>query len=289
MNRHAYLIYAHNNFKILGLLLQLLDDERNDIYLHIDKKVKEFDALSQELKRVVSHSKLHILEKRIDVKWGEISQIKTELTLYREAINGGKYNFYHLLSGVDMPLRNQDEIHAFFDVHQGEEFLVFMSQNPIDRLRYLTLFPICRRQWTIKAAFMRIANRVSYRVQKIIKINYVRNMKLEPKWGSNWSSLTDDAVRYILNYMDKNLKWYRFSKNGDEIYKQTILYNSDFRDRISNLGCFRLTDWQRGKPYTFTIEDYDMLMSNNEAFFARKFDEEVDFEIVEAIKNNLNL
>lgn len=32
MNKHAYLIIAHNDFYILEKLLMLLDDERNDIY-----------------------------------------------------------------------------------------------------------------------------------------------------------------------------------------------------------------------------------------------------------------
>ena len=43
MKKHTYLIIAHNNFYILEKLLLLLDDERNDIYIHIDKKVNNFD------------------------------------------------------------------------------------------------------------------------------------------------------------------------------------------------------------------------------------------------------
>lgn len=35
MKRHAYLIKAHHQFDLLEKLLWLLDDERNDIYIHI--------------------------------------------------------------------------------------------------------------------------------------------------------------------------------------------------------------------------------------------------------------
>jgi len=42
MNKHAYLIIAHGNWVILEKLLNLLDDEKNDIYLHIDAKVTDF-------------------------------------------------------------------------------------------------------------------------------------------------------------------------------------------------------------------------------------------------------
>ena len=38
-DRHAYLIMTHGNFEILKLQLEMLDDSRNDIYIHVDKKV----------------------------------------------------------------------------------------------------------------------------------------------------------------------------------------------------------------------------------------------------------
>ncbi len=288
-SKHAYLIYTHNNFRVLEKLLRSLDDERNDIYLHIDKKVKEFNAIVEKLKTIVIRASLYILENRTDVRWGEVSQIKAELALYREASNREKYHYYHLLSGVDMPLRSQNEIHAFFDKRQDEEFITFMpySCSPIDRVRYLTLFPICRREWTTRGAIMRIANKWSYKIQKAIRFNYTKHYKDTLRWGSNWCSLTDDAVRYILNYMDKNIKWYRFSKNGDEIYKQTILYNSAFKDKISDLGYLRVVDWDRAKPYTFTKEDYNLLINSENSFFARKFDETIDFDIVEMLYKTL--
>lgn len=36
--RHAFLLIAHNEFQLLKVLLSMLDDKRNDIFLHIDKK-----------------------------------------------------------------------------------------------------------------------------------------------------------------------------------------------------------------------------------------------------------
>lgn len=38
MGKHAYLIMAHNQWEVLAQLLEVIDDPRNDIYLHIDKK-----------------------------------------------------------------------------------------------------------------------------------------------------------------------------------------------------------------------------------------------------------
>ena len=36
--KHAYLIIAHNEPNILKTLLLMLDDERNDVYLHVDAR-----------------------------------------------------------------------------------------------------------------------------------------------------------------------------------------------------------------------------------------------------------
>ena len=46
--KHAFLIIAHNEYPVLEVLLSMLDDERNDIYLHIDKRATE---LIQQMQR----------------------------------------------------------------------------------------------------------------------------------------------------------------------------------------------------------------------------------------------
>ena len=39
---HAYLIIAHDQFDLLESLLKCIDDERNDIYIHISAGSKAF-------------------------------------------------------------------------------------------------------------------------------------------------------------------------------------------------------------------------------------------------------
>lgn len=102
-SRDAYLIYTHGNFSIHERLLSSLDSERNDIFIHIDFKVGDIGELVARLHEVVKFSRLSILEQRVDVRWATSSQIDVELALYRTATSVGKYRYYHLLSGVDMP------------------------------------------------------------------------------------------------------------------------------------------------------------------------------------------
>lgn len=163
-----------------------MDDKRNDIYIHIDKKTSEvpFDKLKAAVKEA-----LLCFIPRISVQWGGDSQVRVTMMLLEEAVKTD-HIYYHFISGVDMPLKTQDEFHRFFKENQGKVFV------------------------------------------------------------------------------------------------QTMIGNSRFRDCIAD-SYMRCIDWKRGAPYTFTIEDYDMLM-NSGMFFARKFDEHVDMEIVNKLYKTLS-
>ena len=42
-----------------------------------------------------------------------------------ESAIGGNYDYYHLLTGVDLPLKSNDEIDQFFRQNNGAEFISF--------------------------------------------------------------------------------------------------------------------------------------------------------------------
>ena len=67
MSKHAFLIMAHNEYDILNKLLLLLDDERNDLFIHYDKKSK-LPPPPIELK----YLNIHVF-KKVDVGWECIS------------------------------------------------------------------------------------------------------------------------------------------------------------------------------------------------------------------------
>ena len=103
--RHAWLIIAHNEFDILQRLVSMLDDARSDFFVHIDAKVHELPALK------VERGRLFMMENRVDVRWGSVSQIEVELALMETALQHGPYDHYHILSGTHLmfslsPARN---------------------------------------------------------------------------------------------------------------------------------------------------------------------------------------
>ena len=76
MNKHAYLIIAHNEPEVLRTLLAMLDDVRNDIFVHIDRRARFVYESVKDYKP--KHSTLVFLEHPIAVYWGDISQVQVE-------------------------------------------------------------------------------------------------------------------------------------------------------------------------------------------------------------------
>lgn len=277
---------AHNKFDMLCHLLKLLDDERNDIYLHIDLKAK--DVPYEEIKKSVNLSKLTFV-KRIDVIWGSFTQIECEMELIRSATNNGEYQYLHLLSGLDLPIKSQDEIHNFFDEYNGKEFLdIEMEDNDRHtraRCRYYWLFQKYNARHSKKTIF-NLLEGISVRIQRTLKLSRISD-EIEIKKGANWFSITGAFAKYIVSLDEKIKKHFKYTFCADEVFMQTILYNSDFRKNlfISTDGDpvnRRLIDWKRGNPYVFRKEDIDMIESSH-CLFARKFDNEIDSEIISEI------
>lgn len=283
--KHAYLIIAHNDFYILEKLLLLLDDKNNDIYIHIDKKVKDFDF--NYYKNLIKKSNIYFIE-RIDVRWASFSQIECELLLLKEATKN-KYDYYHLLSGVDLPLTSQKKIHEFFQNNNGKEFVHFSYINEIperilSRVKYYHLF-------VRKIRNSKIYSKIWWRLLKLeekMKINRVKKIKKEFRYGSNWFSITHNLANYVLENEDFIKKTFKYTSCCDEIFLQTIVYNSKYFDNLylkqdnSYKANQRYIDWTRGEPYTFKINDYDELIKSD-MLFARKFSTKVDKEIVDKI------
>ena len=88
---------AHNRFEILEKLVQQLDHERNDIYIHIDKRSGKFDT---DKINSLCHNASIFFVPRMRVYWGDSSMVECELHLIEKALESKEeYAYFHLLSG----------------------------------------------------------------------------------------------------------------------------------------------------------------------------------------------
>ena len=296
--RHAFLIIAHNNWWQLKQLIQLLDAQNHDIYIHIDKKSKDF--LKENFSDISSKSRVYFFQE-YDVYWGGFSQVQVELFLFEKA-QKKQYDFYHLVSGVDLPLKNNQEIDDFFENHKGMEFVQYDEQKLKNdpeisrRTKYYHFLQNYRRRYSQKWKndIFTFFERILLVMQMIFRINRVKNLDWEIKYGSNWVSITNDLVEEIIRQKQKIIEVFSCTNCSDELFVQTIAYNCGFKDRIYQpengmIGNVRFIDWARGKngnPYTFTSQDKDLLLENKN-LFARKFSEDIDKSIIQTICKKL--
>lgn len=280
VDRHAYCIMAHGNWTQLQILLNCIDDYRNDIYLHIDAKgLKSFNNWGGKLS--CNFSKLTCIESE-DVRWSDISQTDVEVNLFKKVIEGGRYNYVHLLSGSDLPLKSQDEIHDFFEGRHEEFVDIQQNDDAVRRLKYYHYFV----RWRKIYPWLDVVRKTFLLVQMPF-VNRLRNCPLPFAYGANWCSLTGNAVVEIVNKYKELRSFFKYTTSSDESYKQMILLgNGNFE--IAKEGFLRFVKFGEGEasPKILTMDYYENMMDSG-CLFARKFDIRIDNNVVNKVLQKL--
>lgn len=281
MSKHAYLIMAHNEFSLLQKLLIMLDFENNDIYIHIDKKVnnREFENIGT----CIHNAKLFWVERK-SVAWATFSLIEVEIMLLKAATSS-YHDYYHLLSGTDLPIKTHEEIDSFFVENFGFEFVNFdaVQSNRVsveNRVKYY-YFSFLRGDKSLSSYLMNY----SLKAQRFLGVNRLRKTDLQIMKGSQWFDITHEFACYILEVTQKKKlkKQFRYTNCPDELFVQTILFNSDYNNKVSGIN-IRYIDWSKhgSSPETLTMDYWESLCLSD-CLFARKFSEKRDQQLVQKV------
>ena len=289
--RHAFLIIAHSNWWQLRELIKALDAEGHDIYIHVDKKADDFNIA--DFNGITRYSSVYIFSE-YEVFWGAFSVVQSELFLFEKAFHQ-EYDYYHLISGSDLPIKSNREIDAFFELNRGKEFISYDNEqlkydSEISRrTRYYHFLQSYRRRYSQrwKNEFFTFCERVSLVTQIVLRVNRIKNLDWEVKYGSQWVSISNELVAEILRQKKKIIKVFHCTNCADELFIQTIAYNCGFKKDIycpenGMHGNVRFIDWTRGEggsPYTFKLSDYKLIKQSKD-LFARKFSENVDKSLI---------
>lgn len=279
----AIAIQCHTNSSQINKMIDFFDDEAFDLFLHIDKKSK----IKKEIK---INDNVHILDKSIDVKWGQYSQVLATLELFKNIkMRKEKYKYVHFISGQDYPIKSLNEFKEFF-YNNNNEYINY-TELPCEGLvrRGKDRYEVYYKDWMIdrpKKIFKRCI-RVIYR-EFVLRSKFLkRKTDFIEKfyYGSQWFSITGKCMEYILEYLSENKEYEKFFRNSiypDEMFFQTIILNSKFSYSVKNQN-LRYIDWSEGKesPKSLKIDDIKNARKQN-VFFARKID---DLEVVEWINS----
>lgn len=286
--KHAIMIMAHANFDALCRLICLLDSEGIDIFLHINRLSTDWDE--KMIDGLTKFSDI-ILAPRVKVTYCNYSQVDAIKSLLTCAMKGN-YDYYHIISGADLPLHPMSYFKSFFEKHPGKEFVNFEPEYDITRAYYRHFFPnTIRTSSGLKQKLFYHAYKYLIKIQKALKVNLAKGYQGSIHKGADWWSITHRAAEYVLSQEPTFKKYFRYTYCPSELLVQTTLYNSPFRDRIYSLkdepiAALREIDWQRGQPYVWRTEDYEQLIAS-QCMFARKFDVKVDSEIISKIINHI--
>lgn len=211
--------------------------------------------------------------------------------MLKKAIENKNYNYFHLISGNDFPIKSAKEIYDFFKSKYPLEFVNFESKDLQDVKKEFYYYKNFFMNKYKKNIVYKIANKVLLKLQKIFKLKI--NENIDFKVGCNWFSITDEFAKYLIEKENWVINTYRYSRSSDESFVQTILYNSEFINKLYNNkfdndfdACKRLIDWNRGNPYTFKSSDYNEII-NSKAMFVRKVNEDIDKDLIIKLEKKL--
>ncbi|MGG5794589.1 beta-1,6-N-acetylglucosaminyltransferase [Bacillus nitratireducens] len=285
--RIAYILQVHKNpEQVNQFISQLISEKNGDVFVHIDKK--NFDAVYPLISK---NENLKILNKSVDVKWGDISQVEATILLLKTVLETEcKYDFVCFRSGQDLVVKNGFVEHLLKNSNK-----IFMTATHVDRNNPDAAFPnirwpkVTRKQYSIfhPFRFFRRLIMILYGFGINIFSNpYKLPDKMEFYHGSQWFCIPLDVAKYIIEFLEQNSWYYYLFKHAlcpDEWFFQTIIMNSDFKCQVINNNLVYLK-WgedytNKNHPIVFTLKDVDSIESSNQ-YFARKFDRSVDEDVI---------
>jgi len=305
-----YIILAHNNPLQLSRLIQRLSTDHVQFYIHIDLKtdIRTFTSIISQSQQVI------FVENRVNCIWGDLSVVYATLNCLNQIVADRRNGYVLLMSGQDYPLKRNEYIQDFFIRHYGVNFINLFSlpsknwlYEGMNRVEYYKLnISDCRADIRIippltdSRILKHYANAQSERVLTVFDENLETLMKLRPTLsyiqkfygGSQWWALPIETIRFILSFLDTHpdyIKFYKYTFVPDELFFHTIIGNNPIlfekaRESVTYV------DWESNgnfRPAIFDISFYYKLIIRNE-LFARKFDSNLDSEILDRIDETRN-
>lgn len=200
---------------------------------------------------------------------------------------GGGYSHYFLISGQDFPIKSIGEIVKFLSERKDENFIDcalikrFEKRNDI----YFPRMVIGRRIWQKILKGILVYSTGGWN-QTFSIIKRLKPANVQYYFGSQWWCLNDAMVKWIYNFLEnypEYIKLFKHSLCPDECFFQTLVMNSPFASTTKPY--LHYIKWEKGKssPKTLTTIDYEEL-KKTEKLIARKFDINVDAEIIERLR-----
>jgi hypothetical protein len=266
--KQVFLIAAHKDPVQLNALVEQLRDDDFLIYVHLDAK--------GAIDPAGVHPAARLVGERVAVHWGCFSQVEATLGSLRQIVaEVPDFDKVLFLSAQDFPLLSNPALKAALDGLRGRELLdtVAIGREPGQwaadyRYRYFYRPDAAR--------LLRLACALANRAMRACGIARRLPGGLVPYGGSSWWALSRDCVRALLARVEREpglLRFFRSVSCPDEMFFQTLVMNSRFRERVLAEN-FRYVQWpEQGARNPKILDEHDFeRIAASKAHFCRKID-----------------
>jgi hypothetical protein len=294
-----YLILAHKNPLQLSRMIERLDDGASKFFIHLDAKtpIESFTAC-------LEGAHICFIEPRERCVWGDFSIVRATIHLMEAASK--EQGVFILMSGQDYPIQSQGYINAFLESNKGFDFIEIepleekwkpkMVKDKLEHYHILhseerghsncyAPFAHCSVFQKLRTLTHLLKGRLSQKNFRLLCSLPKRVAPFERQYaGSQFWAFSERTFYAVLNYIREHKAalegYYKYTSSSDEIYFHSVLMNLvakdstiKLKDPITYVNYFR-------KNNVFITEDFEKLSSAKGKLFARKFDTDIDIEIL---------
>lgn len=301
-----YLILAHKNPLQLGRMIERLDDGASKFFIHLDAKtpIEPFAAC-------LEGGHIRFIEPRERCVWGDFSIVRATILLMEAASK--EQGVFILMSGQDYPIQSQGYINDFLEHNKEFDFIEIepleekwkpkMVKDKLEHYHILhseerghsncyAPFAHCSVFQKLRTLTHLLKGRLSMKNFKLLCSLPKRVAPFERQYaGSQFWAFSERTFYTVLNYIHEHKAalegYYKYTSSPDEIYFHSVLMDLVAKDstiklkeQITYVNYFR-------KNNVFVSEDFDKLTSEKGKLFARKFDTDIDIEILNLIDKTM--
>lgn len=278
--RIGCLILAHKNPLQIEKLIRAMDHPAFDIYVHVDGKIPTESFVYLE-----EYERVFLIRNRVKVYWGKYSLVQATLDGIAEVLDRGQYEYVHVMSAQDFPIKSPSYFYQFLCERKGQEFITCLRESDghewwkdaaLHTWRYNFHNWSMPGKYRLEALANRLLPRRKYPVPGHEVVGH-----------SNWFTITSGSARYMLAYLKEHgevVRFFRYVWGADELIFSTVIYNNPaYRDKVEENLVY--IDWSErvANPKLLTMGDLSALLASDK-IFARKFDMEKDAAVLDELE-----
>lgn len=302
----SYFIQTHKNPEQIYRLIRTIKKSTPDAQIIIGH---DFTNTKLDITPLEKLSEIHLLPGKKKSIRGDFSLIRPYLNAINWLCNrNDDFDWLIYISGQDYLTQSPANIELLFKTTKYDGFIKYWDiserfpENNFRRYFY---------------QYYRLPNSLQWLFKKIIKyrelIQKYTPLRFYPTYGSvigipakstpfnekficyrgyQWQTLSRKCVLYIKKFVDENPEFVRYFEKTiapDESFIQTILVNSGLFNLCNDhKRYFKFSGRGGGHPLIITKDEYSQI-TNGDFHFARKFDPDVDSEILDMLDHSIFL